>query len=146
MQAYPGAPESGNVKHLRKRLRGFDLVVYGDNHMPFEVKGARGPTIFNCGCLIPRKIDERKHKPSVGLLYEDGCVTRHYLDVSKDRWVDTESKEAGEAGVGVLEDFLDGLSELDSDSFDFRDAVNRFLEGNEVGEGAKRILLELLEG
>jgi predicted phosphodiesterase len=137
--SYPGAPAEGSVKTLAKKLKGFDVAVFGDNHIGFDCK-VGGTTIYNCGCLVPRKMDERITKPSVGLLHEDGTVTREYLDISKDLWIDVE--DAINPEVVGMRDFIDGLKNLESDSFDFREEVERYISDNKVERRVADLVLE----
>jgi predicted phosphodiesterase len=137
--SYPGAPVEGSVKTLAKKLKGFDVAIFGDNHIGFDCK-VGDITIYNCGCLIPRKMDERRTKPSVGFLYENGTVTREYLDTSKDLWIDVE--DAINPEVVGMRDFIDGLKNLESDSFDFREEVERYIADNKVERRVADLVLE----
>jgi hypothetical protein len=142
---YPGAPKDQNILEWKDRLAGYDVAVFGDNHDYWNTP--LGSTdVFNCGCLIPRKSDERKYKPSVGLLHDNGVVYRHFLDCSQDKWVDTPESEPIKI-EGGMEEFLDGLRELSADSLDFRQAVNRYMEENDkkIGAQIKAILTEAME-
>jgi hypothetical protein len=85
-------------------------------------------------------MDERKSKPSVGLLYEDGTVAREYLDTSKDLWIDIE--DAINPEVVGMRDFIDGLKNLESDSFDFREEVERYISDNKVERRVADLVLE----
>jgi hypothetical protein len=50
--------QSQHVNSSRKEFKGYDLVVSGDNHSPFNVQ--IGKTQFwNCGTFMRRKSDER---------------------------------------------------------------------------------------
>jgi hypothetical protein len=45
---------------------------------------------FNNGTFFRRKSDEVHYRPWVGLLRSDGTIDPHYLDTSKDKFVDAE--------------------------------------------------------
>ena len=141
--SYENAPKESRYHHWKDWLKGYDVAVFGDNHIHFEQQ-VDDCLVWNCGCLIPRKSDERGLKPSVGLLYEDGTIGCHLLDVSNDKWIDvTPEQEICE--LPGVEKFIGELEGLSTDSLDFRDAVRRYITDNKVSPGVKEILLEGLE-
>lgn len=142
---YPGAPNERRLAGYEDRLAGYDVAVFGDNHKGF-LATAGGCNVINCGCLIPRKMDERGHKPAVGLLYDDGLVKFHFLDISEDKWAGTEPDEGiYMMGDSELDEFLEGLGSLGGDSLDFGEAVRRYLDDHKVGENTRKALLWALE-
>lgn len=140
--AYPGAPVEQNARTTkwRKRLAGYDLAVFGDNHKPFQRCKPGRPRVYNCGGFMRRKIDELDHRPSVGLLRADGSVGRHYLDVSKDQFITPEHAAGADFG-----DFLEQLRRLGDSALDFGEAVRRELGRPGVPAGVRRLLLGALE-
>jgi len=139
---YVGAPVTDKVREHRRKLNGFDVAVFGDNHISFE--SGEDPFVFNCGCLIPRNINEMDQPSSVGILMSDGMVKREFIGSSEDVWVDTR-KENSEVAPARLVEFLDELGALENDSLDFREALERFMrEEGRVSDGAKRVLLDVL--
>lgn len=143
---YPGASADTHASTLEGSLKGYDVAVFGDNHKSFETR-VGDCKLFNCGCLIPRSIDERQHRPSVGLLKDDKSIERHYLDTSEDRWLDEVSVpgEDVEQSAG-LDEFLTELKGLDSTSLDFRVAVQRYIRDNADVDGeTKKVLVDVLE-
>lgn len=141
-KSYPGADEGG---HLSKcRLEGYDAAVFGDNHIGFTAKSGRC-SVMNCGCLIPRKSDERKLKPQVGLLKSDGTIERHLLDASQDRWLELEEElDTAARSQTEMERFLKELGSLENDRLDFREAVVRWVDDNKVSDGVKQAVLRAL--
>jgi len=148
-KTYVGAPEQEKLSAYESILKGFDAATFGDNHKAFD--GVAGDcAVINTGCLIRRKADEINNRPTVGLVYmlENGSVQTmpHYLDTSEDLWSLDESMTA-DAEL-VKEDmgrFLKELRSLNSDEYNFKDAVTQFLATNKVSEGVKSILVEVLE-
>lgn len=138
---YPGAPADQNVAALEDRLAGYDVAVFGDNHLPFQAKSG-DCIVVNCGCLIPRKSDERKLEPSAWLLMDDGRVKRHKLDTSEDRWLEPDEAEAKERENPGLDDFVAGLEELEADRLDFRDDLLRYAEN--VRPEVKQVIMEVI--
>lgn len=127
-----GASENTHVEHYRKELKGYDVAVFGDNHLPFI-----NESLINCGGFMRRKIDEISHRPSVGLIHSDNTITRHYLDVSKDQFIDPKSRmNKLDCGEG-FEDFLEGLSTLGDSGLNFREAVHRKMASDKMLDGVK---------
>lgn len=144
-EAYPGAPPSVRASALREQLRGYDVAVFGDNHKPFE-KRVGDCLVYNCGALIPRTAAEQSHRPSVGLLLEDGSVRREYLDTSEDKWEDRPGEEiAGEGLTTGLAEFRRELAELSVEEVDYAGAVRRFAARPETAEAVRDILLRSVE-
>ena len=139
---YPGALKENLVGNLCKNITGYDAVVFGDNHKGFDAL-VNKMTICNCGALMRRKTDERDYRPSVSLLHADGTVTRHYLDISQDKFIEvTEAEEAVEKILDMTA-FVSGLQDLEAnDALDFVAAVKRFLKDNKVVGRVAEIILE----
>lgn len=135
------APEA-RLKNLRKNMMGYDAVVIGDNHTPWEVAGK--PYVWNNGGFLRRRVDEKDHKPRLGLLQSDGSVVPHYLNIKRDKFaVPDPDNEVAEDGVI---EFVKSLRELTDSTLDFEDAVLRWLERKAVSEGVRRKVLEAMGG
>ncbi len=142
---YTGASDGSHLSGYTERLKGYDVAVFGDNHHGFTAK-AGDCTIYNCGCLIRRKRDEREYKPAVGLLYDDGKVERHFLDVSEDKWLeDDEELPLGEVNERGLSEFIDGLGGLDAERVGFTDMVCCYVSDGKTTDGVGKVMLEALE-
>jgi DNA repair exonuclease SbcCD nuclease subunit len=146
-KSYLGAPDESHVSKLAKQLEGYDVAVFGDNHKRFQRKVGKC-WVYNCGCLIPRSIDERDQRPGVGLLHDNGRITTEYLDTSEDKWIDKEDlpqdpKEP--ARSKEIEKLLQDLKRLGDSALDFHRAVTRFIEDNKVSGLTKKVLLEAIE-
>lgn len=143
---FPYAPTDKFVSEHHRRLKDFNVAVFGDNHKGFIWYGAadNGPSIMNVGGFIRRNTDERDYVPCIGALSHDGQLYRIRLDTSKDRWDETLSKIKGtDANV---EGFLEVLKDLETETLDFGEAVRRHLSRNKVGKEVKTIILKALEG
>ena len=128
---YPGAPKESRVGQSLKNIEGWDVIIYGDNHKGFLTR-YKNTTVFNCGTLQRRKSDEIAYKPQVGILYSDGSIEPHLLDVSSDIIKETspmldrtEDMELGE--------FLQELTKLQDAHLDFEEAMNRLLRERKPG-------------
>lgn len=144
---YPGAPDGGLVKTRKSRHAGYNVVAYGDNHKGFIVPGrGGGPWVINCGGMMRRKGDEIDSTPGCGLVLSDGTVTRHYFDTSEDVIARTTSDEDRVSRVIDITDFADSLSDLGgSDALDFRAAVKRFFNSNEISQETRGVITEAID-
>lgn len=139
MSGYEDAPEDCYISVRRDSLEGYDVAVIGDNHKPFASRN-----IYGCGALIPRKADERKHVPSVGLLLPDGTIERHYLDVSKDKWLEPDALEAIKRNPEV-ERYVRMIEATAEITADFESDMKKALEGSEVPGSVRREILKAIE-
>jgi hypothetical protein len=80
----PGAAPADSVPSRLPNLKGYDVAVFGDNHIPFLVRD-KWLDVFNCGTLLRRHADELKLRPWVGLIHANGRVEPHFLDTSRDQ-------------------------------------------------------------
>lgn len=137
---YSEAPMSSYWDSYSSRLGGYDVAVFGDNHHHF-VKGR----LWNCGCLIRRKLDERELKPVAGLLLESGRVEPYWLDVSEDKWMVENKGEVAESKTPELDAFLKELDSVEADFLDFVQELKRYLGTSTVDKGTRRILFEIVD-
>jgi hypothetical protein len=146
---YPGAPTENRLKNLWPLLNGFDVALFGDNHIHFSSENlpnkGRRPFIWNNGSFMRRKADEVVSAPCVGLLRADGSVKPHFLDVSEDKFLEPDALAEVMAGAG-FESFVQELSDLGGAAVDFADAVRRTLARDKVPEAVKKVILTALEG
>lgn len=138
--SYTGADESKKSSKYAESLRGFDAAVFGDNHLGFSDRVA-GCNVFNCGTFFRRKSDERHYRPQVGLLYEDGTIVPHYLDTSKDVYLE-EDPLSQKAVLSDAADFIEELKSLGADSLDFREVVSRRLDG--IDAEVRKLVLDAI--
>lgn len=78
---FPG--QLTDVEQMMKKLKGYDLIVCGDNHKPFTHR--IGKQLFvNSGSLTRQTADQIKHKPRVYLWYADtNTVEPVYIPIEK---------------------------------------------------------------
>lgn len=141
---YDGASQETRLKHVAKKLKGYDVACWGDNHSPFSTKLKTGCQVHNCGGLFRRKMDERSHKPSIGLLKGDGTIERHYLDVSKDVFLD-EKDVPKSFDSGAMQPVLDAYASLGDAAINFREEIHRELQDKKPNEVTTRYILNSLE-
>jgi hypothetical protein len=144
-KSFPGAPMSNHLHKWRKRLRGYKLAVFGDNHKGFVSLDDK-TTIVNCGGFMRRNTDEKGHQPKVTLLWHSGKVTRQPLNVEDDVILTVEQViKAAEENPQVLADFLDSLSDLRNATADFVEAVLRNMDSNTTTPSVRQIVMKALE-
>lgn len=136
--AYPGAPKEARLANVERILRTYDVTVIGDNHIPW-ISG----NIINCGGFIRRKSDEIERPCYVGILAPHGKVERVKLDTSKDKFQTTKSQK--EEQPFDMRAFLDSLKDLGEHGLNFREAVKRHLEKEDIDEDTKEIIYHVID-
>ena len=143
---FPGAPREHESRKYLDRVKGYDAVIFGDNHRGFmTVVG--GVMVLNCGTLMRRKTDEAEYEPQVGLLCRSGNIITHKLNTNCDKF---ERKEEDCNGTKKsmelwdMKDFVRGLGELEKTRFDFVQAIEYAMTKRVVSDDIRRIILEAL--
>lgn len=143
-EGYSGVPKEQQVAGYSKALDGYDVAIFGDNHIGFQGE-VGGCTVFNCGSLMRRNIDQRDYQPMVGLLFSDGTVEPHFLDCSEDKFIDKE-KAGNELISGLdLTKFMEELEELGGGELDFRSAMDLYFKRTETSESVQKVVLEAMD-
>lgn len=140
-KAYKQAPENRRVGTYSKMLSGFDVAIFGDNHIPFDYKMKSGCRVVNCGTFMRRRIDERNLQPTVTTIYNNGDTKRLPLDI-QDKYITDKQIAAIEAIEA--EGLFNELRALSDSAIDFAAAVMLFLETNVVSEAVKSFMLEAI--
>jgi len=146
---HPGATEETYCETLRKKLRGFNAAVFGDNHSRFVSNGEDPyPTIINTGCLMRRRMDEAAWRPSLTLLFDDGSYEAIELPIDNECIAATPTNPypAGEAAVLDAAELLAELKDAGYVGQDFRLALRMAVQlDKEITPAARRILQEVLD-
>jgi hypothetical protein len=121
------ASEDQNLQNCLEKFKGYDVLLFGDNHIHFSQRLRSGATIWNNGSLMRRRSDQDKHEPSVGLIHPDNSISRYKLDCSKDILIKKEELMP-ESSPG-MDDFIEELGSLSDVVLDFREAMERALVG-----------------
>lgn len=144
---HPGAKEHDKAGRLRKRLEGFDVALFGDNHKQFFYPSTWSdyPTVVNMGSLMARTIDQQDHVPQVALMFLDGHVEQCTLTVPKPEWATTEDilhhAKFNFDAAALLQDLGRGLDT----KLDFIKAINAFIHDNKVGKRTTEVLRSSME-
>jgi hypothetical protein len=141
--SYPGAPDEGKVGGLKKRLKGFDAAVFGDNHIGFSAT-VGDTSVINCGTFLIRKSDEIGYRPRYGLLMSDGSIVVKYLRVSEDLYADQEIITENEVNPRVRKALAEEMNALGSESLNFRDALDWFMDKAKTDRSVRSIVYACL--
>lgn len=146
-QKYPGAPEASGLSSWRKRLRGYDVALIGDNHKPFLSQLPNdGCRVLNHGAFIPRTSDECHHIPKAGLLYSDGTIKLEPFDTSADLWLPENDPALIEESSFTVAEFVKELKDLGTDcSIDFESALRTYFSTYQITPGARKLILQALD-
>jgi hypothetical protein len=143
--SYKNPPKLGQANHVFADVSPlFDVAAFGDNHDGFTWGNNTACTIYNCGCLIPRRAQERNYEPAVGVLWKSGKMTREFLSTKDDKWVDTDLLKTG-TGKFDIEKFLDELGDLTQATLDFWMSTKEFLDRSEVNPIVRKLIYEAFE-
>lgn len=145
---YEGASDTSRYAAWLKKLKGYDVAVFGDNHKPFLIEKEGQPTVVNCGAFHRRHKDEIDHKPSVWLLYTNGKIKRHYLDTSKDQFLDYDKMDMpmNKGLMFDLSDLKEEIADAAEQAISFGKMVLWWLEKNNTPTEVKNALLRAIGG
>ena len=137
------ASNEQRASKLKAQLKGYDVALFGDNHKNF-VEKVGDCTVFNHGCFIPRKSDERNYKPRIGILMSDGSLTFEAQDTSKDLWAPIAEAKKKESD-GNMQRIISELQDLGATGLDFKEAVKRYTTSKNIAKPVQDIINQLLE-
>ena len=138
---YTGAATANRVTALKKQVTGYDFAVFGDNHQGFQTG-----TIVNNGTFIRRKKNDIAKMPCYSVLYTDGSIQRHeFKSAELDLFLTPKELEFTNIDVNIKE-FTKTLTSLESQSLDYKEAIVRYCDTNQVEIPIKNVLLDALEG
>lgn len=142
---YKGAPEDTHISKLEGQLVGYTTAVFGDNHIPFANYTLDGKTeIFNCGSLMRRTVDQKDHKPRVGLLHDSGHIRECLLDISKDKFLDEYKIVKKLADQVDLRELVKEFKELKGKEVDFISALQFAIRNKKLSPGIRKIVKDAM--
>lgn len=137
---YTGAPEAGLVTD--GSFPGFDVVLAGDNHIPWVHASEKG-VVYNHGGFLPQNSDQKDLKPFVGVLYSDGSLGVREIPLkNQPQWA--ESVQAVEYSP-VAGDFIASLASLEDERPDYLTSL-RLAAEREVTIGVQNALRKIIDG
>jgi DNA repair exonuclease SbcCD nuclease subunit len=140
--SYTKAPKENQVgakiHNINQKYKGYDVIIYGDNHKGFHAPFCK-TQIWNCGSLMRRNSDQLIYEPRVGVLYSDGSIDPHYLDISQDEYLDISTKSLNEDSLDMGK-LIRELEKLDSSDLDFTEVMEQYLKKNSINISICNIL------
>ena len=140
---YPGC-EVSNAKQLLKKYKQYDVILTGDNHLPFVVKH-KGRLLVNPGNMMRNRADQINYKPAIWLYYaetnevkpvylpiEDGVISREHIEIEAER---NERIDA----------FFTKLKTDFKLTMNFKQNLIRFFNKNKTKKKVKKIILNHLD-
>ncbi len=137
------APNRQEVTHHRKEFEGYDIVVSGDNHSPFDVQIGK-IQFWNCGTFLRRKSDESDYRPQIGMLMSDGRIVPHYLDTTQDKYLETADETEPPEDMD-LSGLMETLGKLGECALDFSEAIKHQLAWKPVNKRVKTLIHRAME-
>jgi hypothetical protein len=135
---HPKADPRDNARRVLRKFKEFDLIVTGDNHIPFTVTiGDR--RLVNCGSMMRNNSDQKEYEPCVWLWYQQtNEVKRVYLPIQSEVWV----------AEGVETDpefsFIKSLKKSEV-SLDYEANLRKACKKNKVDEGTMKLLNKMIK-
>lgn len=133
------ADQTSHITGLSETMANLDAGLSGDNHIQFLSQVGSSP-FFNHGGFIPQNLDQKNHKPCVGMLWSDKSISLlPFHHSGQGNWVE----ESLVPSVPKLSaSLVTELSSMESDKVDFGATV-RVLATKAKRPGCKTILSQL---
>lgn len=149
----PFPEDSTHWKKYIPQLKGYDVAVFGDNHMGFKArhqkKNDRYLTIVNNGCFLRRRAQEISYTPSFSIIYADGSVERRpFRCAEKDQFLErAELIESLEKQYQIdMTGFLEEIRGVADRGIDYVQIMKQRIRKAKVPSQVRKIILEILEG
>jgi len=137
-------PSADSPYEIMDRLEGFDLIVSGDNHLPFVVKRGK-QLLVNPGSMMRMTADQIDHRPRVYLWYADtNEVEPAYLPI-EGGVIDRSHIEEPEARDARLEAYEARLREGVEVGVSFDDNMKEYIRKNKVEKPVADKVYEAME-
>lgn len=141
---YPGAEKDGGAaKSLMRKMKGFDLIVSGDNHETFvEEIGDR--LLVNPGSMMRTSAKQIDHEPSVFFWYAEGNTVERVALPYDRHAVSREHIERTEKHDSRMQAFVEKLEGEVDLSVGFKENVIKRIKESKVNKGTKEIIMEVV--
>jgi len=143
-QPFPDA-EAEKARGLLAKLKGYDLIVSGDNHQQFTFHH-RGRSVINPGSVFRTDARQKKHQPKAYLWYgednsfEEICIPIDPKVVIQDH---LKQKEDKDKRIGA---YIEKMNQNYDIKLDFKKNLNTHMRKNKVERNIKRVVWEDCEG
>jgi DNA repair exonuclease SbcCD nuclease subunit len=142
IEPWPGC-ESPRAIELLKKYPQFDLILTGDNHIPF-VQKYKGRLLVNPGSLMRQNAEQIEYKPRVYFWFADtNEVVKKYIPIQKNV-ISREHIEIEQKREKRIEAFISILNNKGLDYLDFMENLNLFFKKNKVRKEVKEIILNAI--
>ncbi|OFY65198.1 MAG: hypothetical protein A2Y71_10205 [Bacteroidetes bacterium RBG_13_42_15] len=140
---YPGCTDPIAGALLRKYPQ-FDLILTGDNHIPFTVEH-EGRLLVNPGSLTRQTAAQADHRPRVYLWYADtNTVEPYYLPIDPDV-VTREHLEKSAQRDERIEAFISRLDGEWDVGLSFEENLTKAIKANKIPDSVIEIIYKAIE-
>lgn len=142
---FPGAEKNNDGHTLLDKYPQFDLILTGDNHIPFICKNNTGSLLINAGSLTRQTASQIDHTPAVYLYNaETNTVRAHYLKINPKAAtrVHIDIKEERETRLSA---FVERLGEHWNEDLDFESNVRIMAKQENISQQIMSICEKALD-
>ena len=126
----------------------FNLIISGDNHHGFTVKG-KDKILINCGSMMRNTTSQADHKPFFCII-DTECpkefITYHYPLRPFDDIMDMQKKDREADMNDKLTSFIEGLKKTDTADVDFQKIVKKLMDKEGVSDNTRTIIETIFDG
>lgn len=140
---HPGASPNSQISNLPKNFYLYDLVISGDNHIPFT-NNIDQTAFLNCGSLMARDKTQKNYRPAIWLIFSNGYPSQSNIDISKDKWSDSFVSSETRRDPNV-EEAVHAFKELKTKGGDFLATLRHAIKHESVRKGVKKVLQSLID-
>ncbi len=137
------------ISEVFEKMTEFDLIVCGDNHVPFTSKHQNGGSttlLVNPGSFMRMSADQAEYQPRVYLWFADtNEVTPVYLPIEKDV-VDRSHIDEPQERDERLEAYVEKLNKNIEVGVSFEKNMEDYLRANKVEEPVVKKVYAAMEG
>jgi DNA repair exonuclease SbcCD nuclease subunit len=140
---YAPGQEPGDALRLLNSLRGFDLVLTGDNHATFVIE-SNGRLLVNPGSVMRMESSQKGHRPVVFLYSaQHNAVEPVFLPIDPAAVIDDKlvARKSKESRRNLFVERLDGSAEI---GLSFRHNINTHLTKHNTRPAVQSIVLECI--
>lgn len=135
---------------LLKRYKNADIIISGDNHIPFILKkGSR--KLINCGSLCRKSKSETDYEPKIYIINtKNNKISKVKIPIKKNVFnleqiiIDEKKKKALEEAKPIIEGFTSSLKDACNTKPNFEKNISKMLERKDVSKKAKNLVEEIM--
>ena len=127
---FVGCDKGGSYKKVAKKLNGFDVIISGHIHIPFDTV-FKDTTCVCVGGAFQRTASELEHKPRAVLLNDDSTVESLYFNTDEVEISRDHVEQANERN-DRLNAFIDTLSEDIDMGLCFENNLKKYIDKNNI--------------